>query len=64
VFDITLTADEPATTWFRLTGQGTVTAGGTDTTAGGAGAARRAMKSMKSYGMAEEDVTRLASLHC
>ena len=33
VFDITLSANEPATTYFRVTGQGTVTAGGTDTTA-------------------------------
>ncbi|MGB5177936.1 MAG: PKD domain-containing protein, partial [Gammaproteobacteria bacterium] len=33
VFDITLSANEPATTHFRVTGQGTVSAGGTDTTA-------------------------------
>ena len=33
VFAITLSANEPATTYFRLTGQGTVSAGGSDTTA-------------------------------
>jgi hypothetical protein len=30
-FDITLTPDEPATTWFRITGTFTLTAGGADT---------------------------------
>jgi len=32
-YDITLSADEPATTHFRLTGQAHITSGGTDTTA-------------------------------
>lgn len=32
-FGITLSANEPSTTWFRLTGQGTVTGGGANTTA-------------------------------
>ena len=32
-YDITLSADEPATTHFRLTGQAHITAGGADSTA-------------------------------
>jgi len=32
-YDITLSADEPATTWFRLTGLAHITAGGADITA-------------------------------
>jgi len=33
VYDIDFTVDEPATTWFRVTGEGTITSGGANTTA-------------------------------